>query len=285
VLDQRSTSDAEDRERAARLARAHGRLELRCVLLALLLTPASVREMRAWRDETLGLPSAASLLGDVQALAAMARLPWFELFAERAGQAPPNERSELVEAARRVMQADRRFRPQDRLWWLLLRHRLGDAPAATLGGANDNDLSRFDIAQVNAVATFSAFLSRLVPVTETASGLAAGGAPLAIRWYNSVMARWEPQFQCPPRQLPDGDALMRSLRVLQGLPWLQKPLLVRNWFDAAQLTTGRAPLRPAAADALRVACGLLDSPLPPGLAEHYIEPVRNLRAPVAGDRP
>ena len=58
---------------------------------------------------------------------------------------------------------------------------------------------------------------------------------------------------------------------------MQRPMLARRWVTAAQqhsteradhrLETGR--LDAGAADALRLMCTLLDSPLPPELAQHY----------------
>jgi len=56
------------------------------------------------------------------------------------------------------------------------------------------------------------------------------------------------------------------------MAWMQRPVLVRNWVDTALARRERGRLRDSAADALRLSCGLLDSPLPPELARHYIEP-------------
>jgi hypothetical protein len=64
---------------------------------------------------------------------------------------------------------------------------------------------------------------------------------------------------------------LRALRVLQSMPWLLRPVLVRCWFDAARALTDGPVLHPVAADALRLTCSLLDSPLPPELGEQYVE--------------
>ena len=75
----------------------------------------------------------------------------------------------------------------------------------------------------------------------------------------------------PARQGHDIDAALRALRELQAMPWLLRPMLVRSWFDGARMLTEGPHLRPVAADALRLSCVLLDSPVPPELGQQYIE--------------
>ena len=64
---------------------------------------------------------------------------------------------------------------------------------------------------------------------------------------------------------------LRALRELQAMPWLLRPMLVRSWFDGARALTDGPLLHPGAADALRLSCVLLDSPVPPELGQQYIE--------------
>jgi len=90
------------------------------------------------------------------------------------------------------------------------------------------------------------------------------------------MNAW-PQHEVPALQLPGGDALVHALQQLQAMAWMQRPVLVRTWLDAALARRERGRLRDSAADALRLSCALLDSPLPPELARHYIEPPEELR--------
>jgi hypothetical protein len=54
-------------------------------------------------------------------------------------------------------------------------------------------------------------------------------------------------------------------------------MLVRTWFDAARALTDGPRLHAASADALRLSCVLLDSPMPPELGQQYIEvdPIRH----------
>ena len=46
-------------------------------------------------------------------------------------------------------------------------------------------------------------------------------------------------------------------------------MLARGWVSAAQQRSQHGRLGDGAADALRLSCRLLDSPLPPELARHY----------------
>ena len=51
---------------------------------------------------------------------------------------------------------------------------------------------------------------------------------------------------------------------------MQRPVIVRNWVTTAINLSRAQRLGDLSADALRLTCGLLDSPLPPELARHYI---------------
>ncbi len=109
------------------------------------------------------------------------------------------------------------------------------------------------------IARLTAFLARLLPDGEA--------------WYASVMKPWLKGDAVPPCEAPDADGLVHALQDVQALPWMLKPVLVRAWLDAALLHKAPGALEPDAADALRLASVLLDSPLPPELARHYVEPV------------
>jgi hypothetical protein len=75
--------------------------------------------------------------------------------------------------------------------------------------------------------------------------------------------------------VPDVDTLGRALHTLGELGWMHRPVLVRRWTEAALTHPGLIvhadePL-PTAAEALWLACALLDTPLPPTLACHFID--------------
>ena len=98
-----------------------------------------------------------------------------------------------------------------------------------------------------------------------------GTESISQEWYDSVTAPWIDHAEVPAREGYDIDAALRALRELQAMPWLLRPMLVRSWFDATRALTDGPALHADAADALRLSCVLLDSPLPPELGQQYIE--------------
>lgn len=252
---------------AAALGRVNGALELQAALLALMLPAGSRRAERAWAADNETLPEAQALLAHVGHLQANARLPWFEQLLSRMRRQPLPARQALLEATRRVMQARGSVRPIDRLHWLAMRQRLGGNAAVKVKTAASVELSQLEGDMLNAIASYSAFLSRMVP-TEATDTNQPGAGPA---WYASVMAPWQQHGEVPPCVPPDTDALVSALHELQVLAWMQRPVLVRGWFDAAVAHSVHRRLGVGAADALRLSCTLLDSPLPPALAKLFIE--------------
>jgi Zn-dependent protease with chaperone function len=255
----RAVADEGEREAIDRLARINGPGELRATILALLLTPGSQRERRAWRDETKGLSTASALRDEVKKLGPAVRLPWLETLLARVARAPLLDRQTLMESARRVMAADGQVRPIDRLHLLLMRQRLGEAQAVKPSVDAQNDMAQLSLHTLRQIASLTAFLARLLPDGEG--------------WYASVMHPWLKDDALPACEAPDVDGLVHALQDVQALPWMLKPVLVRAWLDAALLHKDSNSLAPEAADALRLASVLLDSPLPPELARHYVEPI------------
>ncbi|MEO8155228.1 MAG: M48 family metalloprotease [Rhizobacter sp.] len=254
----RAVTADDEREAIDRLSRLNGPGELRAAILALLLTPGSQRERRAWRDETKGLSTADALRVEIKKLGPAVRLPWLETLLGRVARTPLLDRQTLMESARRVMAADGQVRPIDRLHLLLMRQRLGEAQAVKPSTDAHNDMTQLSLHTLRQIARLTAFLARLVPEGES--------------WYASVMKPWLKGDALPPCEAPDADGLVHALQDVQALPWMLKPVLVRAWLDAALLHKAAGSLEPEAADALRLASVLLDSPLPPELARHYVEP-------------
>jgi hypothetical protein len=256
----RPVPSAELREVLGRLSRLNGQGELRAAILALLVTPGSRREMRAWRDETRGLASAEAVLHDVAQLGHAERLPWLETLLDRAARATIGDRQALVEAARRVMSADGLVRPIDRLVWIAMRRRL--APPLRVPPANDahNDLALLPDGMRQHLVRLTAFLSRLVPDGQPEAGAA---------WHEAVTRPF--MGSATPCTPPDADGLVHSLAEAQSLPWMLRPVLLRAWLDAARAASPMGRLDDTAADALRLVAFLLDSPLPPELARLYID--------------
>ncbi|MEY4563468.1 MAG: hypothetical protein RLZZ618_2745 [Pseudomonadota bacterium] len=256
----RPEPDAAEREAFVRLTQPRGVAELRVILLALLLTPGSQRERRAWQDETRGLSTARDLRQQVKLLGPALRLPCFEQLMGQLTKGSLSDRTDLLEAARRIMAADGQIRPIDRLFWLALRHRLGEATPATTQASALNEMSALSLHTLREIGRVTAFLSRLVPDGTALQGTA---------WYNAVMGVWLTAPQLPRCEPPDADGLVNALAEVQSLPMMLRPVLVRAWADAA----GEQALGPAAADALRLGALLLDCPIPPELARHYLESV------------
>jgi len=257
------------RQHVARLHALRDPPQWQAAVLGLMLRPESRRGQAAWFVETQGLPEAEGLLKVLLALPQTHRLPWFEAFARQLAPGPVEMRHAVVGAARRLMTADRMVTQMDQLRWVALRHLLAGSAAAAPAAA-ETSLADVDDAHALKLCLFSAFLSHMVPAPELTLDL-TGDESANQTWYDSVIAPWYERFELPPRERHDIDATLRALRVLQSMPWLLRPVLVRSWYDAARVLTDGPVLHPVAADALRLTCRLLDSPVPPELSRQYIE--------------
>jgi hypothetical protein len=240
------------------------------MVLAYMLNPASQQARNVWLTATAHTPGAVRVLDDMCSLPHTRRLPWFEHFARQLAHGPVALRHDVIDAARRIIVADRRVSAMDQLRWVALRHLLAGS-AVSPPAAAATELDTLSDAQAAQACVFSAFLSQLVPAPELTLDL-SGDSSLSQLWYDTVTAAWSDRpLAAPQRTGHDIDATLRALRTLQSLPWLLRPVLARRWFDAARSLTDGPALHDAAADALRLACVLLDSPVPPELARQYIE--------------
>jgi hypothetical protein len=254
---------APERDAADRLSRVHGAGELHAALLALLLPPGSKRALKAWHLETTSSPGVDALRDHAANLSGAARLPWFELLLARMATQPLAARQELLQATRRVMGARGTARPMDRLHWLAMRRGLGEVAPLAARPETNVEVAEWLESDVLSVAAYTAFLSRMVP-GETVD------APQGRSWYDSVMATWLPFAEIPEWQPPNAEAMVEALAKMQTLSWMQRPVIVRNWVTTAINLSRGLRLSDISADALRLTCGLLDSPLPPELTRHYI---------------
>lgn len=251
-----------EREALARLSRVQGPAELHAAILALITPVDSVPSFVAWTQETQVAQNAAVLRQDVTALSDAARLPCLEALLDRMREQPKEDRRLLLVSTRRVVAAFSPLRPIDRLHWLLMRRRLGEKPPVAALPEEHNDLAGLPGMTIMRIASVAAYLSRMVPGADPAAGRS---------WYVATMSAIVEVDSVPPCMAPDGDALARALLDIEALPWMLRPVLLRGWVNAALGTSQRARLWPMAADALRIVARLLDSPLPPELARHYIE--------------
>jgi hypothetical protein len=255
-------AQARERDAMGRLSRVNGPFELRAAALALAAQPTTQAAVDAWITETADTSSAESLFNDVRLVPEAARLPVLEVMLARLRLQPKPERRLLLHSARRLMAVHTPLRPLDRLHWLLMRRRLGDKPPAAASPESQNDVSQLSPATLLYVARVAAYLSRMVPGLD---------ADTAHAWYVDAMTRFLPREMVPALQPLDGEAFVQALEVVEALPWMLRPVLVRAWVDAAIATGLRARLPMGAADALRLVAHLLESPLPPDLERHYVE--------------
>ncbi len=263
--------DAATRDILARLRLLAGPTQQRVAILALLMRPDNEAEQRFWGQSTRDLHGSAQILADVQSLPVAYRLPEFERMLAQMAYEPVARRRELVVACRELLRADGKVSPRDRLWWLALRHRMGEVSSTT--GAfmrpvtgQGRDLTQLEADERDHVARFSAYLARILPEQAERSEPSAAG----LAWYRSVMTRCHlPGTPWPPCEPPDADALMHALAGVQELSWVMRPQLVRAWVEEALNHSPGGLMGMDTADALRLAAGLLDTPLPPALAAHY----------------
>jgi hypothetical protein len=251
-----------ERDALARLSRVQGPGQLRATILALIAPADNAASFVCWTEETQDAATAAVLREDVMQLTDAARLPCLEAMLQRMRACSKDDRRRLLESTRRVMAAFSPLRPIDRLHWLAMRRRLGERPPVAALPEAHNDLHKLPGMMVMRIAGVVAYLARMVPGPDDKAGQAA--------WYAAAMRAVIEAENVPPRAAPDGDGLAHALLEVEALPWMLRPVLLRAWVDAALATSQRARLRPMAADALRLVAGLLDSPLPPKLARHYV---------------
>lgn len=259
-------AEAERRERFMQVA---GPGQLHAAALALLLTPGRAREMAVWRDECRHTVGAKELRNELMKVPWPERMPWLERFVGRVAQGPLDKRQQLLRAVRRLIAADGRALALDRLRWLAIRHALGDVKALARPTAAEVELEGLATGTALQIGRLSAFLSRIVPSPEIDIDVMSGAATSGERWWRDVMQPWPDAGAT--REMPDANALVSALHEVQALPWMLRPVLVRRWVDAAVALSPAGQIAPPAAEALRIAGRLLDSPLPPAVAACFVE--------------
>ncbi|HEY6511813.1 MAG TPA: hypothetical protein VI032_07530 [Burkholderiaceae bacterium] len=256
-------------QRRKRFALVAGPGQLHAAVLALLLTPGRAREMSVWRDECRQTVGAKELRNELMKVEWPERMPWLEWFIARVALGPLDKRQQLLRAVRRLIAADGRTLAIDRLRWLAVRHALGDVRALARPAAAEVELEGLATETALQIGRFGAFLSRIVPAPEIDLDVVSGVATSGERWWREVMQPWPDAGAT--RDMPDANALVSALHDVQALPWMLRPVLVRRWVDAAVALSPAGQLAAPAAEALRIAARLLDSPLPPAVAACFVE--------------
>ena len=164
------TPSRDEIEALQKLGRLMGPGELRAAVLALIAKPGSSREKQAWREETAHVTNATAVRAEVRKLSRATRAPALDRALRAFAQAPAPERRKLLASARRVMSGDGQVLPLDRLRWLTMHHLLGEELAregqADARGTSANAVSKLVDVQRSDIATFTAFLARLVPMAD-----------------------------------------------------------------------------------------------------------------------
>lgn len=265
----RQERTAADREAVIRLQGLVGPTERRLIVLALMMNIHNERECKLWHRMADGLSQAQRILGDVADLLPNRRVPEFERLCSAIASEPLAQRRALVESARDLLRADGRVSPRERLWWLALRHRMGvqqnrQAYMRPMTGQGQT-LAQLAPQELDYVTALTTYLARFIPVEEGSEGTTRAGRA----WFKGVMARCDAQASDSPGASPDADALMHALAGVQELSWMMRPMLLKAWVEEALNHSPQGVLSDNTADALRLAAGLIESPLPPMLEAHY----------------
>jgi Zn-dependent protease with chaperone function len=252
------------------LAYLSGPRQRRMAALALMMSPGNEAERVWWLQEAQGLHGASALLASLEALPGPWRLAQLEHQLRLLANESLEERRALVSAARNLLRADGRVSARDRLWWLLLRHRLGGAsgtgefmrPVTGQG----RELSTLQGSELACVALLSAYLARLIPHDSPGPEI----NPEGQAWLHAVLARCtNPGDAVMLPTPPDADGLMHAMAGVRELSWALRPQLMRAWVEEALNHSEHGVLSMDSADALRLVANLIDTPMPPALASHY----------------
>ena len=176
---------AQDQEAHSRLQRLTGPTEQRLAVLALMLDPNNTKERNLWMQLGQGLSHAQQILDDVLALLPQRCVPEFERLTSLIATRPLEEKRTLAETARDLLRVDGRVSPQDRLWWMALRHRMGvgpkahplPAPAVRWQWPRTQCTGSQRAADI---AALTAYLARFIPEMETPQG-AHGSQPRLVQ--------------------------------------------------------------------------------------------------------
>ncbi len=228
--------------------------DLMSAVLAFLVRSDSVEEMEVWREAVVMSPAREAVLQAIWVLPATQRLPWMERLLTRCEALAPADKSALRRKAHRIVAADRAVTAGELLTCLLIDQLLGLQPVILT-----REVRRLSLQEAAAaVQTFTALL---------ATQLAPGTSPeLRIAWTEAIRL----QLTLPhatPHGRTDLASIGHALRPLQELSAVVRPALMKAWVQHA--STVAHGLTPELADALRMLCLLIDTPLPPALLAWY----------------
>ena len=253
---------AREQEALARVERWHGPGEWQAAMLALAIPPptlpagdgaASASSWAAWQAATADIAVAAGVRQEIEALGPAARRRVFELLVQRACSAPHSLRRALHRSLRRRWQ---RLPAAPSLQWRALALALLlSRPAVRRSAAPKEPLPGRPAAAHAATLLLSQCLGASAPRAQAWRTAAAA----TLAGYGAAAPRG-PGLGLAPATQPQP---LRSALRLRQLSAMQRPLLLRAWL-LASASSGLSD-HAGTADALHLACLLLELPVPQAL--------------------
>ncbi len=229
--------------------------DLAAAVLSFLVRRDSAPELGAWQAAVPSGPARDAVRQSVWQLPEQARLPWLERLLTRCAAIEPSEKAALRGHAHAIVAANRQVTPIELLTCLLIDHLLGLTPVVLT-----REVQRRTLADLGASAqTFTALLAGMVDT------------PQRQAWADAVTNQLG-LADTLPRGPFDLASVTQALRQLHGLSAMARPVLVKAWVQHA--TAGGRTLGAELADALRILCLLIDTPLPPALVAWYGQAAR-----------
>ncbi len=255
--------DARAREAEAldRIGRWYGPGEWQAAMLALAVEPAAAADTAddsrwaAWTGATADLAVAAAVRREIEVLGAVARRQAFVTLLQRARSAAPAQRRQARHA---LMQRWRALAPTAASAWRAL-------ALGLLLGARPQRSPRVDAAaaltrHADAAHAATRQLAAALGVTADARQAWHTRAAQALAELDAPAPRGPAAGLAPATPLHERYLALRVRRIAP----MQRPLLLRAWLQAAE-RSGLAD-HAGTADALHLACLLLDVPVPESLA-------------------
>ena len=238
--------------------------QLRAALLACLIPPQvdAALELAAWRQRVGSSAASLRVLEEVRALPPRRRQPCFEHLLGSAASLPAADRTALLRDALAIVQADGRLSLHEYLQAQVL-HR-------QLSARRERPIEHRRLALADLAGPVLAVTRALASFAPAGDGQAWAQAVLAGLGLAAARDAGAPS-------MADLNAAIARLALLDRM---QRPALVKAWLE-----TGAVQWPDGFADAVRCMCLLIDTPLPPKLADCF-DPLPALaEAPATQDEP
>ena len=219
---------------------------LRVAILAFLVPSRDLPEHAVWSGCAAGVSGADDMLGAVGRLPPRRRQPWLEQLLVQAAGLPAPERRLLREQALQIVRADGRLALHELLAALLIHHDMSPWHERLAVESRHLHLSALG----SEVAVVTVALATLLP------------RDLAPAWSHSVLAGLGLPVPVPLPDAAHPAQVRRAIERLGKLAMTQTPALAKQWVSSQPVQPVGLPM----AEALRVICLLVDTPMPPRLA-------------------